>query len=163
MVTGNSRAFNPGDKFAFASSAAHFCEVRVHVKTGKIKVHQLITVVDGGTIVNRLAAANQVAGAAIGAIGMALMEEQLTDQRFGTLVGNDLATYHVAVNADAPVIQVEFINKPDPNINPSGAKGIGEVGIIGGAPAITNAIFNATGKRFRHLPVTPDKMMNITG
>lgn len=77
----------------------------------------------------------------------------------GTLIGNDLAGYHFAVNADAPIIEVDFIHKPDPNINPSGAKGLGEVGIIGTAPAIANAIYNAIGVRMRDLPITPDKIL----
>lgn len=152
----------PGEerqKFAFCSGAAHFCRVKVHRKTGKVKVDKMACVVDGGKIVNAKAAANQVSGAAVGGIGMALTEEQLTDARYGSLVGNDLAGYHFAVNADAPVIEVDFINKPDVNINPTGAKGMGEVGIIGSAPAIANAIYNATGKRLRSLPITPDKVL----
>lgn len=152
----------PGEerqKFAFMSGAAHFCRVKVHSKTGKVKVDKMVCVVDGGRIVNDKAAANQVSGAAVGGIGMALSEEQLTDTRYGSLVGNDLAGYHFAVNADAPMIEVAFIDKPDININPAGAKGMGEVGIIGAAPAIANAIYNATGKRLRQLPITPDKIL----
>lgn len=152
----------PGEerqKFAFCSSAAHFCIVKVHSKTGKVKVEKMVCVVDGGTIVSEKPAANQVSGAAVGGIGMALMEEQAVDTIKGSLIGNDLAGYHFAVNADAPVIEVGFINKPDPNINPSGAKGLGEVGIIGVAAAIANAIYNATGKRLRDLPITPDKVL----
>ncbi|HMK03463.1 MAG TPA: xanthine dehydrogenase family protein molybdopterin-binding subunit [Ferruginibacter sp.] len=152
----------PGEerqKYAFCSSAAHFCIVKVNGKTGKVKVDRMVCVVDGGTIVAEKPAANQVSGAAIGGIGMALMEEQAVDSKLGSLIGNDLAGYHFAVNADAPVIEVAFINKPDPNINPSGAKGLGEVGIIGIAAAIANAIYNATGKRLRDLPITPDKVL----
>ncbi|OMP13298.1 hypothetical protein COLO4_01919 [Corchorus olitorius] len=89
---------------------------------------------------------------------MALMEEQLVDEKLSSLVANDFAGYHFPVNADAPIIEVAFINKPDPNINPQGSKGLGEVGIIGTAAAIANAIYNATGKRLRDLPITPDKM-----
>ena len=74
-------------------------------------------------------------------------------------MGNDLAGYHFPVNADVPIIEVSFINKPDPHINPSGAKGLGEIGLIGAAAAFTNAIYNATGKRIRDLPVTPDKLV----
>ena len=146
-------------QYAFCSAAAHFCVVRVHSKTGKVKVDKMICVADGGTIINEKPAANQVSGAAVAGIGMALMEEQLFDIKSGTTIGNDLAGYHFPVNADAPVIEVKFINKPDPNINPSGAKGLGEVGIIGVAAAIANAIYNATGKRLRDLPITPDKVL----
>ncbi|RZJ39327.1 MAG: xanthine dehydrogenase family protein molybdopterin-binding subunit, partial [Chryseobacterium sp.] len=108
---------------------------------------------------NDQAAANQMSGAAVGGIGMTLMEEMQIDSKSGTLIANDLAGYHFAVNADAPIIEVAFINKPDPNINPSGAKGLGEVGIIGTAPAIANAIYNAIGLRMRDLPITPDKIL----
>ena len=152
----------PGEErktYAFCSSAAHFCRVKVNTKTGKVKIDKMVAVVDGGKIVNEKPAANQISGAAVGGIGMALMEEQDADTKLGTFVGNDLAGYHFAVNADAPIIDVAFINKPDPNINPSGAKGLGEVGIVGSAAAIANAIYNATGKRIRDLPITPDKIL----
>jgi len=146
-------------QYAFCSSAAHFCKLKVHSKTGKVKIERMVCVADGGKIVNEKPAANQISGAVIGGIGMALMEEQDWDIKLGSLVGNDLAGYHFAVNADAPIIEVAFINKPDVNINPSGAKGLGEVGIIGAAAAIANAIYNATGKRLRDLPITPDKVL----
>lgn len=146
-------------KYAYCSSSAHFCKVLVNKKTGKVKIEKLAVVADGGKIVNDKAAANQMSGAAVGGIGMALMEENLIDAKLGTLIGNDLAGYHFPVNADAPIIEVAFINKPDPNINPSGAKGLGEVGIIGTAPAIANAIYNAVGIRLRDLPITPDKIV----
>jgi len=147
------------EKYAFCSSSAHFCKVRVNKRTGKVKVEKLAVVADGGKIVNDKAAANQMSGAAVGGIGMALMEENQIDAKLGSVIGNDLAGYHFAVNADAPIIEVAFINKPDPNINPAGAKGLGEVGIIGTAPAIANAIYNAIGLRMRDLPITPDKIL----
>ena len=152
----------PGEerqKYAFCSSAAHFCIVRVHNKTGKVKIDRMVCVADGGKIVNEKAAANQMSGAAVGGIGMALIEELHTDNKLGSLIANDFAGYHFAVNADAPIIEVDFINKPDLNINPVGSKGLGEVGIIGCAAAIANAIYNATGKRLRDLPITPDKVL----
>lgn len=155
-------ASKPGSerqKYAFGSSAAHFCKVRVNKRTGKVKVDKMVVIADGGKIINSQAAANQMSGAAVGGIGMTLMEENLIDHKLGTLIGNDLAGYHFAVNADAPIIEVDFIHKPDPNINPSGAKGLGEVGIIGTAPAIANAIYNAIGLRMRDLPITPDKIL----
>lgn len=158
-VEGSSGPGAERQKYSFCSSAAHFCKVRVNRKTGKVKIEKMVCVADGGKIVNKQAAANQMSGAAVGGIGMALMEEQLVDAKLGTLIGNDLAGYHFAVNADAPIIEVDFINKPDPNINPTGAKGLGEVGIIGTAPAIANAIYNAIGKRLRDLPITPDKIL----
>ncbi|MEN5055576.1 xanthine dehydrogenase family protein molybdopterin-binding subunit [Sphingobacterium kitahiroshimense] len=153
----------PGEerkKYAFCSSAAHFCQVRVNVKTGKVMVTKMVCVADGGKIVNEKAAANQMSGAAVGGIGMALMEERLLDTRIGGAIADDLAGYHFPVNADAPIIDVSFIGKSDPFINPTGAKGLGEVGIIGTAAAIANAIYNATGKRLRSLPITPDKILS---
>ena len=120
----------------------------------------MVIVVDAGRVINPKAAANQVIGAGAGGIGMGLLEEQLVDSKTGRLIGNDLAGYHFAVNADVPLIEVSFIGKPDPNINPSGAKGLGEVGIIGAAPAIANAVFNATGKRVRDLPITVERFFN---
>ena len=146
-------------QYAFCSAAAHFCRVRVHRKTGKVKVEKAVCVVDGGKIVSEKAAANQVSGAVAGGIGMALMEEMGLDARLGSPLGDDLAGYHFAVNADTPVVEVGFVNKPDPYINPVGSKGLGEVGIIGCAAAIANAIYNATGRRLRHLPMTPDKIL----
>ena len=146
-------------QYAFCSSAAHFCKVRVNSKTGKVKVEKLVVVADGGKIVSEQAAANQMSGAAVGGIGMALMEEMTCDAKLGGLIANDFVGYHFAVNADAPIINIAFIGKPDVNINPTGSKGLGEVGIIGTAPAIANAIYNAIGKRLRDLPMTPDKIL----
>ena len=155
-------ASKPGSerqKYAFGSSAAHFCKLRVNKRTGRVKIERMVVIADGGKIINSQAAANQMSGAAVGGIGMTLMEENLIDHNLGSLIGNDLAGYHFPVNADAPMIEVDFIHKPDPNINPSGAKGLGEVGIIGTAPAIANAIYNAIGVRMRDLPITPDKIL----
>ena len=90
---------------------------------------------------------------------MALTEEAVMDHRFGRYVTKDLAEYHVPVHADVPPIEVFFVNKPDYIVDPIGTKGIGEIAIIGVAPAIVNAIFNACGKRIRELPVTPDKIL----
>ena len=152
----------PGEErkqYSFCSSAAHFVKVRVNIKTGKVKLEKMVCVADGGKIVNPKAASNQISGAVVGGIGMALMEELTIDKKTGGVIANDLAGYHFAVNSDAPIIEVEFIGKPDVNINPSGSKGLGEVGIIGCAAAISNAIYNATGKRLRDLPMTPDKVL----
>jgi len=156
-VEATSEAGEEKKKFSFCSSAAHFCKVKVNTKTGKVVVDKMVVVVDGGKIVNQKPAANQISGAAVGGIGMALMEKMSVDEKLGSIIANDLAGYHFPVNADAPIIEVAFINKPDLNLNPSGAKGLGEVGIIGAAPALANAIYNATGKRFRNLPITPDQ------
>jgi xanthine dehydrogenase YagR molybdenum-binding subunit len=98
-------------------------------------------------------------GGAVGGIGMALTEEAILDNRYGRYVNNNFADYHVPVNADVPEIDVIFIDKPDPLVNPMGAKGMGEIALIGFAGAVANAVFNATGKRIRSLPITPDKVL----
>ena len=92
-------------------------------------------------------------------VGMALMEEAVIDHRYGRLVNNNFADYHVPVQADIPQVEALFVNKADQVINPIGAKGMGEIATIGVAAAVTNAIYNATGKRIRQLPVTPDKLI----
>ncbi|GAB3817819.1 xanthine dehydrogenase family protein molybdopterin-binding subunit [Pontibacter rugosus] len=152
----------PGDerkKFSMYSFSVHFVEVRVHSVTGVVRVNKIVSCADAGTIVNEKTAGNQMIGGAVGGIGMALMEHAVMDHRFGRYVTKDLAEYHVPVHADIPQIEVYFVNKPDPYTNPLGTKGIGEIALIGMAPAVANAVFNATGKRIRELPITPDKLM----
>jgi xanthine dehydrogenase YagR molybdenum-binding subunit len=90
---------------------------------------------------------------------MALMEESVIDHRYGRYINNNFADYHVPVNADIPQIDALFVNKPDPIINPMGAKGMAEIALIGMAAAVANAVYNASGKRVRELPITPDKVM----
>jgi xanthine dehydrogenase YagR molybdenum-binding subunit len=90
---------------------------------------------------------------------MALMEESTMDDRLGAWVNHDLAMYHVPVNADVPSIEAAWLDEDDPHINPMGAKGIGEIGIVGTAAAVANAVFDATGTRVRDLPITPDKLL----
>lgn len=152
----------PGEerkKYAFCSSATHFCKLKVNETIGKITILKMVAVVDGGKIINEFEAANQVSGAVVGGIGMALMEQNIVDKNIGGFIGNDLANYHFAVNADAPIIETAFIDKPDYISNPTGLKGLGEVGLIGSAAAIANALYNAIGKRITSLPITPDKIM----
>jgi xanthine dehydrogenase YagR molybdenum-binding subunit len=150
---------NEGQQYSMYSFSVHFAEVRVHVLTGEVRVSKLVSCADAGTIVNEKTAGNQMKGGAVGGIGMALMEHAIIDDRFGRYVTKDFADYHVPVHADAPAVQVAFVNKPDPHVNALGTKGIGEIAIIGVAPAIANAVFNATGKRVRELPITPDKLV----
>ncbi|GAB3305289.1 xanthine dehydrogenase family protein molybdopterin-binding subunit [Hymenobacter humi] len=146
-------------KYSMYSYSVHFVEVRVHPLTGEVRVSKLVSCADAGTIVNQKTAGNQMKGGAVGGIGMALMEAAVMDDRFGRYVTKDLADYHVPVHADAPAVEVFFVNQPDPHVNALGTKGIGEIAIIGVAPAIANAVFNATGKRIRELPITPDKLI----
>ena len=126
---------------------------------GTIRVKRFTSVQDVGRIMNEKTARSQVIGAVIYALGQSLMEETEVAKRFGNPVTRTLADYHVPVNLDVPEIDVHFIGKPDPHISPIGARGAGEIGSVGAAAAIANAVFNATGLRLRSLPLTPDKLM----
>lgn len=154
-----SKEDNQAGKFSMYSFSAQFVKVRVHPHTGVVRMARSVVALDAGRIVSEKTAESQMIGGAVGGIGMALTEEAVIDQRFGRIINDNFADYHVPVNADTPKVEVLFVNKPDPVINPLGAKGIGEVAIVGFAPAVTNAIFHATGKRIRQLPVTPDKLI----
>ncbi|HUQ66099.1 MAG TPA: xanthine dehydrogenase family protein molybdopterin-binding subunit [Flavitalea sp.] len=159
-ITKESKAGGPNaDKYSKYSFSVHFVKLSVNALTGMVKINKVVSCGDAGTIINFKTAASQMIGGAVGGIGMALMEELVIDQRYGKIINNNLADYHVPVNADIPEMEVVFINKKDPYTNPMGSKGLGEIALVGMAPAITNAIFNATGKRIRELPVTPDKLI----
>ncbi len=147
-----------GRKYAFNSFAVHFAEVKVHSKTGEIKVTKVVSAVDAGKIVSERTAASQIKGAVVWGIGMALTEEQHVDQATGKLTGKDFETYHVPRHTEVPEIDVIFVNQPDPYLNPMGSKGLGEVGLLGSSAAIANAVFNATGKRITSLPIKPEKL-----
>lgn len=151
---------NPMSKHAAFSYAVHFVKVMVHQYTGVVKVVRVVSAVDAGKIVNEKTAESQIIGAVVGGIGMSLMEEGVIDHRYGRWLNNNFADYHVAVNADVPHVEVLFVNKPDPVLNPIGSKGMGEVGIVGFAAAVCNAVYHATGKRIRELPITPDKLIS---
>lgn len=146
-------------QYSMYSFSVHFVKLRVHTATGRIKIDHVVSCADAGTIVSPKTAASQMIGGAVGGIGMALMEDLVMDHRFGRPINNNLADYHVPVNADIPNVDVLFVDKKDPYINPMGSKGMGEIALIGMAPAIANAVFNATGKRIRSLPITPDKLI----
>ena len=147
------------EKYAFHSFGAQFCRLRVDEELGTIRLLNWVSVIDCGRVLNPRTARSQILGGVGFGIGMALCEETLYDPPTGRPVVRNLADYHVAVNADVPEIAVEFINVPDPHINSLGCRGIGEIGITGVAAAIGNAVFNATGKRLRDLPLTPDKLV----
>lgn len=149
-------------KYSMYSFSVHFAKVHVHPHTGVVRIKHIVSVADAGTIVNTKTARSQMIGGVVGGIGMALTEEAILDHRFGRFVNNNLADYHVAVNADTPPTDVYFVNKKDPYINPMGSKGMGEIALIGFAAAVANAVFNATGKRVRDLPITPDKVLETT-
>jgi len=158
-VTTESKSGNEKEQFSGKSFCAHFVEVLVHPLTGTVKVSRVVTAIDAGTIINYKTATSQVYGSVIWGIGHSLMEEGIVDHRYGRYVNNDLAGYHVPVHADVPSIDVIFIDKPDPVINPMGTKGLGEIGIVGFSAAVANAVFHATGKRIRSLPITPEKII----
>jgi len=142
------------------SFGASFVEVRVHAHTREVRVNRVVSAIDAGRIMNPKTARSQVYGAITWGLGLALMEDAVLDHRFGRITNHDLANYHVPVNADIPAnIDVIFIDKPDKYLDPMGAKGLGEIGIVGFSAAIANAVFNATGKRVRDLPITPDKLL----
>ncbi len=158
-VTKESRGGPEQQKYSMYSFSIHFAEVRVHPATGVVKVKRAVTVADSGKIVSPKTAASQMIGGVTGGIGMALTEEAVIDHRYGRFVNNNFGDYHVPVNADVPHIETIFIDRPDPYINPMGAKGMGEIALIGFAAAVANAVYHATGKRVRDLPITPDKLI----
>ena len=154
--------FTAADKnkdLAFQSFGAHFCEVRIDPMLPRVQVSRVVTVINGGRIVNGKTARSQIIGGVVMGIGMALMEETAYDHVTGFPLTRNLADYHVPVNADIPEIDVEFIGEPDFAFNPIGARGLGEIGITGIAAAIANAVYHATGVRVRDLPITPDKLL----
>jgi xanthine dehydrogenase YagR molybdenum-binding subunit len=158
-LTQESHAGDDAKNYSMYSFSAHFAQVAVHPLTGQVKVRKLVAVVDGGKIVNHKTAGSQMIGGAVGGIGMVLTEEAVFDDHFGRYVNGNFADYHVPVNADIPDIEAIFIDKPDPIINPIGTKGLGEISLIGVAAAVANAVYNASGKRIRELPITPDKIL----
>ena len=140
------------------SHGAMFCEVRVNAITGEIRVNRFLGSFDCGRILNAKTAASQFKGGIIMGLGLALMEEAQFDERTGRIMNPSLAEYHVPVHMDVPEIEVMWTDEPDPRA-PMGARGIGEIGITGVGAAVANAVYNATGKRVRDLPITLDKML----
>ena len=153
----------PGDgyqKLAFYSFGAIFVEVKVDPDLGEVRVTRVVGVYDVGKILNPMLARSQLLGGITFGIGMALMEGTIPDMATGRMVNANLAEYHVPVFTDVPPdFVVEFLDVPDPNMAANGARGLGEIGIVGAPAAIANAVYHATGKRIRDLPITPDKLM----
>jgi len=144
-------------RFEQQTFGAHFCEVAVDAYTGEIRIRRMLAVCAAGRILNPITARSQVIGGMVGGAGAALMEELAVDKRFGFFVNHDLAGYEVPVHADIPHQEVIFLEETDPTMSPVKAKGVGELGISGVAPAIANAVYNATGVRVREYPITLDK------
>ncbi|SBT47194.1 xanthine dehydrogenase family protein molybdopterin-binding subunit [Micromonospora narathiwatensis] len=139
---------------------AHFAEVRVDVDTGEIRLNRMLGVFAAGRIVNPTTARSQFIGGMTMGVSMALHEEGLLDERYGDWVNHDLATYHVSACADVERIEAYWLPEEDAELNPAGVKGIGEIGIVGSAAAVTNAVHHATGVRIRDLPVRLDKLLD---
>ena len=144
------------------SFGAHFCEVRVDMDLGTVRVSKWVSVIGAGRVLNSQTARSQIIGGAIFGIGSALMEATERDANYSRYTNADLASYHVPVNADIPAMTVEFVEEHDPYINAMGVKGIGEIAMVGVAAAVANAVYHATGKRLRDLPLTPDKLINAS-
>jgi xanthine dehydrogenase YagR molybdenum-binding subunit len=147
------------NKYSHSTHSAVFAEVKVDEQLGVIRVTRVVSAVAAGCILNPKIATSQIIGAVVGGVGMALQEETLTDHRFGRFMTHDFANYHVPVNADIGTIDVIFVDEKDDEINKLGVKGVGEIGIVGTAAAIANAVYHATGKRVRDLPITIDKLL----
>jgi xanthine dehydrogenase YagR molybdenum-binding subunit len=132
----------------------------VDVDLRETRVRRIVGAYGAGRIVNPKTTRSQCIGGMIGGIGMALMEHSVVDPRNGRVPNATLAEYAVPVHADAPpVMDVLFVDERDPHVNPLGVKGVGEIAMVGVAPAIANAVFHATGRRIRELPITPDKLL----
>jgi xanthine dehydrogenase YagR molybdenum-binding subunit len=141
------------------SFGAIFAEVGVDADLGTTRVKRVVAVYDVGRIINRQMARSQFIGGVVWGISLALLEDTHIDWRYGRITNANLADYHVPVNADIPEIDVDALDIPDYRLDSVGARGVGEIGITGTGAAICNAIFHATGKRVRDLPITPDKLL----
>jgi xanthine dehydrogenase YagR molybdenum-binding subunit len=153
-----STSFKTLASYACNAHSAVFAEVKVDEQLGVIRVTRLVSAIAAGRILNTKTAHNQIMGSMIWGIGMALHEETLLDHHFGRIMNANYGEYHVPVNADVHDIKVIFVDEPDDIINPLGIKGLGEIGLVGVAAAIANAVYHATGKRVRDLPITLDKL-----
>jgi xanthine dehydrogenase YagR molybdenum-binding subunit len=163
LVTGSGKSEatfgDPKPKFSTRSFGCHFVEVTWQPEIARLRVSRVVTVMDAGRILNPLAGRNQIEGAVVMGIGMALLEHTSYDPRTGAPINSNLADYVVAVNADVPPIDVHFLDFPDTEINALGARGIGEIGLAGIAAAITDAVHHATGVRVRELPVKIEHLL----
>ncbi len=152
---------NPEAKnYAMHAFGAQFAEVRVHADSGEIRVPRLLGIFAAGRIVNPRMARSQLTGGMIMGLSMALHEESIVDPRFGHVLNRDFAQYHIPTSADVGEVEADWIDEHDPHVNPMGTKGIGELGIVGTAAAISNAAYHATGVRVRQLPLAPENYLS---
>jgi xanthine dehydrogenase YagR molybdenum-binding subunit len=158
-ANGSAEPSESKDSMTSTSWGAVFVEVAVDKDTHMVKVRKVVATYDIGTLLNRKTGLNQLMGGIVWGVSFALHEEAHIDPVYGRVVNESLAEYHVPVNADIGTIDVTVLGIPDLKFNPIGSRGIGEIGITGAAAAVANAIYNATGKRVREYPITPDKLM----
>jgi xanthine dehydrogenase YagR molybdenum-binding subunit len=146
-------------KWSIHSYGAHFAEVTWQPEIAQLRVSRVVTVIDAGRILNPKAGRNQIEGAVVMGVGMALFEHTMYDERYGAPINNNLADYIIASHADAPALDVSFLDYPDTIFNELGARGIAEIGLAGIAAAITGAVYHATGVRVRRLPVMIEDLL----
>jgi xanthine dehydrogenase YagR molybdenum-binding subunit len=160
-IDGQARTGAPpeAEEYSMHSFGAHFCEVAYDPGVARLRVSRWLSVIDGGRMINLKTSRNQILGAVVMGIGMALFEETIYDPRNGKPVNNNYADYIVSVNADAPEMDCIFLDYPDTKLNVYGARGIGEIGLTGCASAITNATYHATGVRVRELPIRIENLL----
>lgn len=155
----DSKPSSGRDKYVSLAHGAQFVEVKVDPELGTVKVSRVVEVTACGKILNPLASHSQEIGGVVWGIGMALEEATEIDHRYGRIMNASLQHYHVPVNADIHAIDTIFVEEDDDIVNPLGVKGMGELGMVGIPAAIANAVFHATGRRIRDLPITPDKLL----
>jgi xanthine dehydrogenase YagR molybdenum-binding subunit len=157
--TGGLGSDTKAHDYSMHSFGVQFVEVEWDPGIARLRVSRVVSVVDGGRIINMKAATNQMAGAVVMGVGMALFEHTIYDPRNGHAINDNFADYVVPTHADAPQIDVHFLNIPDPQMGTYGARGIGEIGLAGVAPAITAAVYHATGVRVRELPIRIEDLL----
>jgi xanthine dehydrogenase YagR molybdenum-binding subunit len=163
LVTGNGKSdgtvSDEKPKVSMHSFGCHFIEVTWQPAIARLRVSRVVTVIDAGRIINPLAGRNQIEGAVVMGVGMALLEHTIYDPQNGAPINSNLADYIMSVNADAPLMEVHFLDYPDTDVNPLGARGIGEIGLAGVAAAISAATYHATGVRVRELPIRIEDLL----
>jgi xanthine dehydrogenase YagR molybdenum-binding subunit len=158
-IAGSVGPNDEAKRYTMAAFGAQFAEVRVNADTGELRVPRLLGVFAAGRIINPRTGRSQLIGGMTMGLSMALHEQSVLDARFGHVVNHDLAEYHITACADVGDVQAHWIDEHDPHVNAMGSKGIGEIGIVGTAAAVSNAVHHATGVRVRDLPITLDKLL----